>query len=156
MFHHLVRIATGALLLLPVLFATAQSVETHHYDLRDPALAAAAQRYDWAQEGNGNRAELENLVADDYVLARANGSVTNKSGLIDLICHPGSYTNPYTVQMPFVRDLGNTVILGGWVRLTGTDKGKRFEQKARFADIWHRGSKGWQLTYTQVTLADHP
>jgi ketosteroid isomerase-like protein len=55
-----------------------------------------------------------------------------------------------------VRDLGDTVILGGWVRLTGTDNGKPFEQKARFADVWHKGQKGWQLTYTQVTLADHP
>jgi hypothetical protein len=48
------------------------------------------------------------------------------------------------------------VILGGWVRLSGTDSGKPFAQKARFADIWHKGPKGWQLTYTQVTLADKP
>jgi hypothetical protein len=56
---------------LPALFfAPAQSHpssgnQTHHYDLADPALAQAAQRYDWAQEGKGNRAELEKLVADD-------------------------------------------------------------------------------------------
>jgi hypothetical protein len=48
------------------------------------------------------------------------------------------------------------VILGGWVRLSGTDNGQPCEQKARFADIWHKGAKGWQLTFTQVTLADHP
>jgi hypothetical protein len=47
-------------------------------------------------------------------------------------------------------------LLRGWVRLSGTDNGKPFEQKARFADIWHRGAKGWQLTFIQVTLADHP
>jgi hypothetical protein len=143
-------------LLLPVFFASAQSHETHHYDLRDSALASAAQRYDWAQEGKGNRAELEKLIADDYELVRDSGKVTNKAGLIDLICYPGSYTNPYTVEAPFVRDLGNTVILGGWVRLTGTNNGKSFEQRARFADIWHKGNRGWQLTYTQVTSADHP
>ena len=141
---------------LSVFFASAQPLETHHYDLRDPALASAAQRYDWAQEGKGNRTALENLVADNYVLVRASGKVINKAGLIDLICHQGSYTNPYTAEAPFVRDRGDTVILGGWVRLTGTDNGKPFEQKARFADVWHKGQKGWQLTYTQVTLADHP
>jgi hypothetical protein len=70
--------------------------------------------------------------------------------------HPGSYTNRYTVETPFPHDLGKTVILGGWVKLSGTDNGKPFEQKARFADIWHRGAKGWQRTFTQVTLADHP
>jgi hypothetical protein len=160
--HSLLRAAAGALLLLPFpTFAQQQSSpapahQTHHYDLADPALAAAAQRYDWAQEGKGNRAELEKLAADDYVLVRASGKVTNKAGLIELVCQPGSYTNPYTVEEPFTRDLGSTVILGGWVRLSGTDNGKPFEQKARFTDIWHRGAKGWQLTFTQVTLADHP
>ncbi len=164
---HLLRAVAAALLLLPApSFAPAQShpatgpeadhSQTHRYNLADRALARAAQRYDWAQEGKGNRAELEKLVADDYVLVRANGRVTNKAGLIDLVCHPGSYTNPYTVEAPFVRDLGSTVILGGWVRISGTDNGKPFEQKARFADIWHKGPSGWQLTYTQVTLADHP
>jgi hypothetical protein len=164
---HVLRAVAAALLLLPApSFAPAQShpttgpethhSETHHYNLANRALARAAQRYDWAQEGKGNRAELEKLVADDYVLVRASGRVTNKAGLIDLVCHPGSYTNPYTVETPFIRDLGSTVILGGWVRISGTDNGKPFEQKARFADIWHKGPNGWQLTYTQVTLADQP
>lgn len=153
---------TGALLLMPAfpcVLAQQHSTsehQTHHYDLADLALASAAQRYDWAQEGKGNRAELERLVADDYVLVRASGKVTNKAGLIELVCHPGSYTNPYTVETPFVRDLGSTVILGGWVHLSGTDNGTPFDQQARFADIWHKGPKGWQLTFTQVTLADHP
>jgi hypothetical protein len=80
--HPLFRVAAGVLLLLlSALFpASAQSHpalarETHHYDLADPALARAAQRYDWAQEGKGNRADLEKLVADDYVLFRASGKV---------------------------------------------------------------------------------
>lgn len=162
MFLSLLRTAAGALLLLPAFFlAPAQphpssEQKTHHYDLADPALARAAQRYDWAQEGKGNRAELEKLVADDYVLVRASGKVTDKAGLIALVCDPHGYTNPYTVETPLVRDLGSTVILGGWVNLTGTDNGKPFQQKARFADIWHKGAKGWQLAFTQVTLADHP
>jgi hypothetical protein len=162
LFHSLLRTLAGALLFLPAFVpASAQAHpssghETHHYDLADPALARAAQRYDWAQEGKGNRAELEKLVADDYVLFRANGKVTSKAGLIALVCDPHGYTNPYTVETPFVRDLGDIVILGGWVNLTGTGNGKPFQQKARFADIWHKGPKGWQLAFTQVTLADHP
>ena len=142
-------------------FATCQAhpspkLQTHQYHVADSALAAAAQRYDWAQEGKGNRAELEKLVADNYTLVRASGKITDKAGLIELVCDPGAYTDRYTVEAPFVRDLGSTVILGGWVRLSGTDNGKPFEQKARFADIWHKGRTGWQLTFTQVTLAEHP
>ena len=78
----------------PTHIPTTHNPKTHHYDLPDPALASAAQRYDWAQEGKGDRAELEKLVADNYVLVRASGKVTNKAGLIDLVCHSGSYTNP--------------------------------------------------------------
>jgi hypothetical protein len=90
------RAAAGSLLLLPAfLLAPAQAHspsghETHQDDLADPALARAAQRYDWAQEGKGN---------------------------------------------------------GGWVNLTGADNGKPFQQKARFADIWHKGPKGWQIAF---------
>jgi hypothetical protein len=49
LFDRLFRAAAAALLLLAaLLFASAQSRETHHYDLSHPALARAAQRYDWA------------------------------------------------------------------------------------------------------------
>jgi hypothetical protein len=115
--------------------------QTHHYELSDPVLAAAAQRYRLGSGGQGDRAELEMLVADDYVLVRARGKITNKAGLIALVCDPGSYTNPYTVEVPFVRGLGSTVILGGWVRLSGTDNDKPFEQKARITDIRTSGTK---------------
>ena len=94
----LIRAAVGAFLLLPALFfAPAQSHpssghETHHYDLADPALASAAQRYDWAQEGKGNRTELEKLVAEDYVLFRASGKIANKAGLISMLCWQLAFT----------------------------------------------------------------
>jgi Domain of unknown function (DUF4440) len=160
-FRVLYRAAAGSLLLLPALFlAPAQSHpssgrETHHYNLADPALARRATlRLGPGRQGQSP--ELEKLVADDYVLFRASGKVTNKAGLIALVCNPHGYTNPYTVETPFVRDLGNTVILGGWVNLTGSGNGKPFQQKARFVDVWHKGPKGWQLAFTQVTLADHP
>jgi hypothetical protein len=67
-----------------------------------------------------------------------------------------SYFRRAVVETPFVRDLGDTVIPGGWLNLSGTENGKSFQQKARFADLWHKSPKGWQLTFTQVTLAEHP
>jgi hypothetical protein len=42
------------------------------------------------------------------------------------------------------------------VNLSGTENGKPFQQKVRFADIWHKSPKAWQLTFTQMTLADRP
>lgn len=160
-FQRFIRTTATLALALISITATAQSTpgnttKTHHYDLRDAALARAAQRYDWAQEGKGNRAVLEELVADDYTLVRGSGKTTDKAGLIGMICSPTGYTNPYVVEAPIVKDMGDTFILGGFVRITGKDSGKPFEQKARFADIWHKDAKGWRLHFTQVTLADHP
>jgi hypothetical protein len=51
------------------------------------------------------------------------------------------YFRRAVVETPFVRDLGDTVIPGGWVNLSGTENGKSFQQKARFAGIWHKSPK---------------
>jgi ketosteroid isomerase-like protein len=125
------------------------------YQGLDPALDKAAKKYDRAQIV-GDRAALQHLVADDYLLMRTNGTVVGKSGLIDLIAHQGLKTDPYTVQKPFSRNYGDTVILGGWVHLSGTDEGKPFVQNARFADTWARRNGRWYVVFTSVALADKP
>jgi len=122
----------------------------------DPALAQAAKEYDQAQTGKGDRAALERLVADDYMLIRGNGTVGDKKLLIELAAGEGQMTDPYTVERPFQRMYGDTVILGGWVHLTGTDHGRPFMQNARFADTWSRRSGKWQVVFTSVILTDKP
>jgi hypothetical protein len=67
-----------------------------------------------------------------------------------------SYFRRAVVETPFVRDLGETVIPGGWVNLSGTENGKSFQQKARFADICTRAQGVGRSPSPQVTLADHP
>jgi len=141
-------------LLAYCLAATALPVFAQYHGL-DPALDQAAKEYDRAQIV-GDRASLQHLVADDYLLMRANGTVVGKSGLIDLIAHKGLKTDPYTVQKPFSRSYGDTVILGGWVHLSGTDEGKPFVQNARFADTWARRNGQWYVVFTSVALADKP
>ncbi len=121
----------------------------------DPALAAAAKEYDRAQI-DGDRAALERLVAEDYLIVRGNGTLGDKKILIQVVAGEGLRNNPYTVEKPFQRSYGDTVILGGWVHLTGTDHGKAFAQNARFADTWARRGAKWQVVFTSVTLADKP
>ncbi|QNI36287.1 nuclear transport factor 2 family protein [Edaphobacter albus] len=121
----------------------------------DPALDKAAKEYDRAQIV-GDRAALQRLVADDYLLMRGNGTVVGKAQLIDLVAHDGLKTDPYVVQKPFSRKYGEVVILGGWVHLSGSDHGQPFVQNARFADTWARRKSQWFVVFTSVVLTDRP
>lgn len=140
-------------LLLSFLAITLPSLAQYHG--LDPALEKAAQEYDRAQI-QGDRAALQRLVADDYLLMRANGVVVGKKDLIDLVAPPGQTNEPYTVQKPFSRSYGDVVILGGWVHLTGSDRGKAYVQNARFADTWARRHGRWYVVFTAVALTDKP
>ena len=62
-------------------------------------LAAAAHAYDAAQV-NGDRAALERLVADDYVLVNGAGQVQDKARLIADYVAPGFKLDPFTIEEP--------------------------------------------------------
>jgi hypothetical protein len=73
-----------------------------------------------------------------------------------------SYFRRAVVQTPFVRDLGDTVILGGWVNLSGTEKRQILPAGAALRRHLAQEPKGLAAhlhpgdARTQVTLADHP
>lgn len=131
-------------ILLYVLSAVAQNLE--------PALQKAAHEYDQAQI-TGDRRALEKLVADDYILLNSRGKQEGKTELIDGFCHPGFHLNPYQVMEPFTKLLNGTAILGGLVEFTGTDAGKPFTQRLRFADVWAKRNGHWVVVFTQTTPA---
>jgi hypothetical protein len=78
--------------LFAVLLLAAPAVGQYYHGL-DPALDKAAREYDQAQI-QGDRAALQRLVAEDYLLMRANGNVVGKKELIDLVAHDGQTTHP--------------------------------------------------------------
>ena len=144
-----------AALLSAVVLLCGGSGALAQYSGLDPALAQAAKEYDRAQV-EGDRSALQRLVADDYLILRANGTVGDKKLLMDLVAGEGQKNNPYAIEKPFQRIYGDTVILGGWVHLTGTDHGKPYVQNARFADTWSRRGGKWQVVFTAVASAEKP
>lgn len=143
------------LLLLSASFLPALPSQAQYRDL-DPALAKAVREYDQAQI-KGDRAALQRLVADDYILMRGNGELADKHRLIELVAGDAVKNNPYTVEKPFQRDYGNVVVLGGWVHLAGTDHGKPYVQNARFADTWAKRNGQWKVVFTTlVNNVDKP
>ena len=117
-----------------------------------PDLAAAVHGYDQAQI-HGDKAELERWLADDYLLINSSGATETKAQLVADYTAPGFKIEPFTIEQPVEKVWADGAVMGGIATLKGTDGGKPFEVRLRFADIWAKRNGRWQVTYTQVSRA---
>lgn len=113
-------------------------------------LAKASKDYDSAQI-NGDRAELERLLADDYALLNSSGTIENKAELIADYTAVGYKLDPFVVRDPIEKVWTNGAVLGGIATLSGMNSGKHFEATLRFSDIWAKRGGVWQVIYTHVS-----
>jgi hypothetical protein len=113
-------------------------------------LAKAVKDYDEAQI-HGSKAELQRLVADDYTLVNSSGRIQSKAELIADYTAPGYKIEPFEIQQPVEKVWSDGAVMGGVVDLRGTDGGKPFAVKLRFADIWAKRNGRWQVIYTHVS-----
>ena len=113
-------------------------------------LAAAAHAYDEAQV-KSDRAALERLLADDYRLANSGGQVEDKPQFIADQTASGYRLNPFTVEEPIEKVMGDVALLGGVANLSGTDGGKAYSVRLRFMDVWQKRAGRWQVVFTQAT-----
>jgi ketosteroid isomerase-like protein len=113
-------------------------------------LAAAVAAFDQAQIA-GDRAELERLVADDYVLIGSDGVVQNKAQFIADFTSPNFRIQPFTVEEPVVRHYGDTAVTAGRVALSGTSSGTPFTVNLRFSDVWVKRDGVWRVAFAQTT-----
>jgi len=116
------------------------------------ALDRAVADYDSAQV-HGDRAALQRLLADDYVLANSGGDVETKAEFIADLTDPGYRLNPYVVLHPVERTWVGGALRGGVARLTGTAAGKPFDVCLRFIDVWRREGSTWRVAYSQAMRA---
>ena len=113
-------------------------------------LTKAVKDYDQAQI-QGNKRELERLVAADYTLVNSSGRVQTKAELIADYTAPGYKIEPFQILEPVEKVWSDGAVMGGVVNLRGTDGGKPFAVTLRFADIWAKRSGKWQVIYTHVS-----
>lgn len=114
-------------------------------------LAAAATAYDLAQF-KSNRAELDRLLADDYILAGSNGKNQTKAQYIADATAPGSRTTYVALSLNVRRVWSNGAVLGGLVDAKGFDRGKPITAHARFVDVWAKRDGRWRVVFTQVNV----
>jgi ketosteroid isomerase-like protein len=90
-------------------------------------------------------ATMDSLLADDFIITVENGSTFSKSGYI---AHNGDSTVHVAVSDMSdlkVRVHGNTAVVTGAYHEQGTDKGRAYEYRDRFTDVWMNIKGKWQV-----------
>ena len=135
------------------LFSGVMTVSAKDSNPKIPAeLAARVHAYDEAQV-KGDRAALEDLVADDYVLVNSSGQRQAKAELIHDYTKPGFKLEPFVIEEPVELVWSNGAVMGGVARIHGVDDGQAFDVRLRFSDIWAKRNGKWRVIYTHVNRA---
>ena len=113
-------------------------------------LAKAVHDYDQAQV-DGNEAELNRLLADDYILANSSGATETKQQFIAESIGPRNKLDPFTVEQPIEKVWDDGAVMGGVATLTGLSSGAPFKVTLRFSDIWAKRNGTWQVIYTHAS-----
>ncbi|WP_420140278.1 nuclear transport factor 2 family protein [Sphingomonas sp.] len=141
------RIPAALLILTPLIPVAAQTPTVP--DLAE--LRGAADAFRIAQE-RGDKAELERLLAPDFLFVRASGRVGDRREFIDGFTAPGIKLDPIRVSDPLlIRVSAEVAIVGGEAWLRGTQNGAALAQHYRFNDTFARRGGRWQVVYTQIT-----
>ena len=112
-----------------------------------------------AMENLWNRAELDNdaaavklLLADDFVMTVAEGTLYNKAQIVASVADK-SY-RPAALQSSdlVVHSYGNTAVVTGNYYEKGVDKGKAYERRGRFTDTWLNMGGRWQCIASHFSV----
>jgi ketosteroid isomerase-like protein len=97
-------------------------------------------------------ATLDRLLADDFILTRANGVVANKAqNLADVQSGERSFTS-YKNDDVRVRLYGDAAVVTGQVVSSGTYKGQDFSGRFRYTKVFVKKDGQWQIVAWQATL----
>jgi ketosteroid isomerase-like protein len=100
----------------------------------------------------GDIAAMDSLLADDFIITVEDGSTFSKPGYI---AHNGDST--VHVKKSEMSDLrvrmhGNTAVVTGAYHEKGTSKGKPYEYRDRFTDVWMNINGRWQVIASHYSI----
>ena len=90
-------------------------------------------------------------TADDWVIVDTNGSVSKKAGFMAAVINGDLVHDGLTLDPDTVRVYGDTAIVSGIARSSGTYKGQRFSTHERSTDLFVRQDGRWRCVFTQLT-----
>ena len=114
-------------------------------------VAALDTKYQAAVKNN-DAAAMDQILADDFVLATGNGKTFIKA---DLIGEARTGDNRYEHQedsQQTVRIWSDTAVVTALLWVKGRDKEQSFDYKLWFSDIYVRTPTGWRYAFGQASL----
>jgi ketosteroid isomerase-like protein len=100
----------------------------------------------------GDITAMDSLLADDFIITVEDGTTFSKAGYI---AHNGDST--VHVEKSEMSDLrvrmhGNTAVVTGAYHEKGTSKGKPYEYRDRFTDVWMNMNSRWQVIASHYSV----
>ena len=136
----LIASATPALSQVPRKDTSADEVEVRA--LNEASGQAQVQR---------DIATLDRLLADDFVLTRANGLVSDKAQNLSEIQSGGISFSSYENDDVRVRFYGDAAVVTGQVTASGTNKGQDFSGRFRYTKVFVKRDGRWQIVAWHAT-----
>ena len=98
-------------------------------------------------------AAMNTVVADDFTITFANGSVQTKPQIIESLKRPGNSTNKFRTEKVESRSYGDTVILIGVVITEWTQNGEKKSDRSRYTDTYIKRNGKWQVVASHLSNA---
>jgi len=95
---------------------------------------------------------LDMVLAQTFVSIDIDGSVANKAEFLASIEAPDYKASQAVTEESSVNVYGNAAVVVGVLRVKGTEKGKTYVHRERFADTWIKINGTWQCVATTSTL----
>ena len=100
----------------------------------------------------GDTAFLKTVEADDWSLVDSDGTVATKAQDIKELGDKTFVCKSASMSDAKVRMMGdNFAYVTGIVKMSGTYKGKDFDESFRAVDVFEKKNGKWQSTYSQIT-----
>jgi len=140
-------ILVASLAMLTLHFAGAQNKP----DAASSKILALENKWNAAYK-RGDIATMESLLATDFIITVEDGTTFSKSGYI---AHNGDTTQRIEITEMSglnVRMHGNTAVVTGAYHEKGTSKGKPYDFRDRFTDVWMNLNGKWQVIASHYSI----
>lgn len=97
---------------------------------------------------------LSSLLADDFVITVEDGSTYGKEGYIAHTADKSTHVEVAEMSDLKARMHGNTAIITGAYHERGTSKGKSYEYRDRFTDVWIKNDGKWQVIASHYSVPE--
>ena len=90
-------------------------------------------------------------ASNSVALRGPRGNVETKASFVADIVSPQLVIEPYAVEDFDIRVYGDTALLSGRTRMTGSYEGKAFTSHYRYTDVYVKRAGRWQVVSVQIS-----